>query len=445
MPMLLRILLFLLLALVLAAAALLWAALDAAPRVTGTADISAAQVEKARALVRRHDPRRLAPGAQRLLVLDQDEVDLLLALGARRFPGARARLVLTPQGADGAMTLALPAPLPRRFVNVDFVLRQAHGSLQPQGLRVGRIALPDPVTGRLARALLARLRGDPDWGFAVAAVKGADVVAAGRRPPLLRLTYTVPAGLRGRLSALAVPPHEAQRLLAYQAALAQAVAAAPPARQVALTRLLPPLFQLARQRSGGDGAVADGVAENRAALLVLALYASHRRLGEVLPEANRVPQPAPRVVLLGGREDFAQHLLVSAALASRAGGAVADALGLSKELDDARAGSGFSFTDLAVDRAGARLGTLATADATALRLQERFAAGAREADLLPAMEGLPEFLPDPEFRRRFGGPGQAAYEQVLRDIEARVARLLARVGFAPSGMQASYAARREPG
>lgn len=430
---LVRTLLLTFLALALAVAALLWAALEAAPRVTGGAEISAAQLVKARALAKRHDPRRMAPGARRALDLDQGDVDLLLALAAHRFPAARARLALMPRAVEGAVTLALPAPLPRRFVNVDFSLRQEHGVLRPRALRLGGVTLPHWLAAWLTDRALVRLRADPDWGFAFAAVERVGLVAAPRRPPLLRIGYKVPANLRGRLSALALPQDEVRRLLDYQAALARAVAATPAAQPLAVTDLLPPLFHLAQSRSGGGGAAA----ENRAALLVLGVYVSHRRLGDLLPDADAVPRPAPRLVTLGGREDFAQHLLVSAALASRAGGAVADALGLSKELDDARVGSGFSFTDLAVDRAGARLGTLATADATALRLQERFAAGVREADLLPAMEGLPEFLPDAEFRRRFGGPGQAAYERVLRDIEARVARLLVHVGIAPSGLRST--------
>ena len=46
-----------------------------------------------------------------------------------------------------------------------------------------------------------------------------------------------------------------------------------------------------------------------------------------------------------------------------------------------------------------------------------------DADLLPALDGLPEFLPEAEFRRRYGGPGEPAYEKVAAEIERRLSQL----------------------
>jgi hypothetical protein len=52
---------------------------------------------------------------------------------------------------------------------------------------------------------------------------------------------------------------------------------------------------------------------------------------------------------LRGRLDFPQHLLISAALAAEGGGPLADAIGLYKEVADARHGSGFSFNDIVIE------------------------------------------------------------------------------------------------
>jgi hypothetical protein len=46
-----------------------------------------------------------------------------------------------------------------------------------------------------------------------------------------------------------------------------------------------------------------------------------------------------------------------------------------------------------------------------------------EAALLPPMDGLPEFLPEAEFRQRFGGIGAPAYEAMAAEIERRIAAL----------------------
>jgi hypothetical protein len=92
----------------------------------------------------------------------------------------------------------------------------------------------------------------------------------------------------------------------------------------------------------------------------------------------------PRKVTLNGRTDSPQHFTISAALAAHAGSPLSDAIGLYKEVDDSRRGSGFSFNDLAADRAGTRFGDLATrSPASARQLQQRVAFGIREPDFMP--------------------------------------------------------------
>jgi hypothetical protein len=163
------------------------------------------------------------------------------------------------------------------------------------------------------------------------------------------------------------------------------------------------------------------VADNRALLVVLAAHVVGKDLRMIAPEATAPPRAGARLILRG-RVDLAQHFLVSAAVTATAGSTLSDAVGLSKELSDARIGSGFSFTDLAADRAGTRFGELAATSAGgALGWRTRLAAGLTEADLMPAVDDLPEFLPEAEFRRRFGQVGSPAYQAVHDDIERRVA------------------------
>jgi hypothetical protein len=183
-----------------------------------------------------------------------------------------------------------------------------------------------------------------------------------------------------------------------------------------VAEFLPPLFALAAERSAAGGQAA---AENRAALLTLTFYANQRPLGMLVPAAHLWPQPKPGVVTLRQRQDTALHFLVSAVIAAEDGTPLADAVGLWKELDDARrGGSGFSFNDLAADRAGTRFGERAVRDP--LRLQQRIAAGIGDADLLPEVGDLPENLPEHEFIARFGGVGGAGYKRLLAIIESRL-------------------------
>jgi hypothetical protein len=55
-----------------------------------------------------------------------------------------------------------------------------------------------------------------------------------------------------------------------------------------------------------------------------------------------------------------------------------------------------------------------------MAFQARLAAGVIEADLMPAVDDLPESLTDRQFRQRFGGVGAPAYRQMIDDIEQRL-------------------------
>jgi hypothetical protein len=184
---------------------------------------------------------------------------------------------------------------------------------------------------------------------------------------------------------------------------------------VPLASVVAPLFAHA-QASGGD--VAE---ENRAALTALAAYVSGISLPRLLKGDSPSIRRAPRVLLsLHGRRDFAEHFMISAAITVNGSRRLANAIGLIKEEEDADKGSGFSFTDLAANRAGVRLGERATGMA-ARRVQQRLAAARSDADLLPDFRDLPEFMPQAEFDRRFGPVGGPRYLQVIDHIDARLA------------------------
>jgi hypothetical protein len=126
-------------------------------------------------------------------------------------------------------------------------------------------------------------------------------------------------------------------------------------------------------------------------------------------------------VTLQGRDDFPQHFLVSAALVTEGTTPLANAVGLYKEVADSRGGSGFSFNDLAANRAGTLFGELALRDPA--RLQALLAGGVREDSLVPDMTDLPEFLSAPEFARQYGGVGGVEFTRLQADIERRLGAL----------------------
>ena len=396
------------LGLVLAAALMLALAVEGQPRVPPRDDVSPADVERAVALLRQHAPSAQVPGRARSLVLSERDADLLLQHAARRWLRANTQLRLMP----GRLQLQASIPAPRgRWLNVEAVLRQAAALPEIERLQVGRLPVPRALALPLLRAVAERRGLQADALLALQWIER--VVLSGSA---VAVRYRIDPQTVPRLRAALVVPEEQRRLRAYQQRLAEVTRVSPPGQAVPVAALLGPLFALAAERSA-DGS--DPVAENRTALLTLTFFANRRPLGQLVPAAYQWPQPRPLLVTLRGRHDSAQHFLVSALLAAQAGMPLADAVGVWKELQDARrGGSGFSFNDLAADRAGTRFGELAVRDA--LRLQQRAAAGLGDGDLLPEVSDLPENLSQPEFAARFGGVGSAAYERLLADIEARL-------------------------
>ncbi len=396
-----------LLALLLVALLALALAVDDAPRVPRRDDLSTADIDRAVALVRQHDPRRAPFGQLRSLSLSERELDLLVQQAARRWLGADTRVALQP----GRLLLQASVPAPRgRWLNIELALRQTAALPQIDTLHVGRLPLPPALAPPLLRAAVARRGLQADALLELGTIER--VTIAQQR---LGVSYRIERDTTARLRAALVAPDDQQRLRVYNDHLATLTQALPDT-STSLARLMSPLFALAAERSAAGG---DPVAENRCALLVLAFFANHRPLGSLLPAAYDWPRPQPLVVTLRERQDFALHFTISALLAAEAGTPLADVVGLWKEVNDARhGGSGFSFNDLAADRAGTRLGEMAVQEP--LRLQRRIAAGVVDSDLLPRVDDLPEHLREADFVARYGGVGGAGYNRLLAQIEARL-------------------------
>lgn len=382
-------------------------ALEGQPRIPSHHAVSPADVDRVVALLRQNDPRRVPPGQLRSLSLTERDVDLLVRHAARRWLGANTQVLLQP----GRLTLQGSVAGPwGRWLNVELVFRQVVGAPRIETLHVGRLRLPKATVLPLLRAYAARRGLQSDLLLVAGWIEHMTM-----EPDVLVVTYRIDPETVPLLRATVVAPVDQQRLRAYQEKLAQ-LTRMEQRRAVSVADLMSPLFALAAERSAAGGQAA---AENRAALLTLALFANHRRLGMLVPAANQWPQPWPKIVKLRQRHDTALHFLVSAVIAAEDGTPLADAVGLWKELADARrGGSGFSFNDLAADRAGARFGELAVHGAT--RLQQRVADGVSDADLLPEISDLPENLPEREFIARYGGVGGEGYNRLLSMIEARL-------------------------
>ena len=219
----------------------------------------------------------------------------------------------------------------------------------------------------------------------------------------------------------AVAASDAQMVRVYYRKLVQLSRDRATQYRPSLTAYIGSLFRLARERSRNR----NPVEENRAAVLALAMYFGDSRferlIGDVRTGGLRNHRPRVRHVRLGGRHDLVRHFTVSAGLALTGGTAIADLIGEAKEIKDSGGGSGFSFADLAADRAGVRFAEAAVAaPVTARRLQEILSRPLNESDIFPNALDLPEGLSEAAFRRRFRDINHPVYNRLMRAIERRI-------------------------
>ncbi|MEO6624422.1 MAG: hypothetical protein ABIN37_06280 [Burkholderiaceae bacterium] len=397
-------------------AALVWLAVQDEPLVAEKVVLDPTDIERAKLLLKRNDPRAMRSGMLRSIMLPQQDVSLATAYLASRFARGSARVILENGGAIVRATFTLPPNPLGRFLNLDLALAESASLPRVESARVGRVALPSFLCNWVLDRTLAHLQQHADYSAAADVIKKVQI-----RNGVVNVVFEWSDAAARQIKATLVPAQDQERWKAHQARLVELTSTGAAARtRIPMEQLLTALMQLAAQRAGAS----DAVAENRAALIVLAFYINGKGLAALVPSARDWPTPPARTITLGGRTDFPQHFSISAALAATAGSPLSDAVGIYKEVDDSRVGSGFSFNDIAADRAGTRFGDLATSSvAGAAKLHKKAVSGLTETDLLPAWRDLPEFMTEAEFKRRFGGIGQPAYVRMTTDIERRIAAL----------------------
>lgn len=380
------------------------------PRVVHVQGLGQADLEQGRRIYRQFFPVWPTREAVRRVHLTAQDLDLGLNFLLDRSRRGYGRTRVSGEELRLDLSLRLEYPWHGRYLNLSLGFSPAGPGLQLTRLWLG--PLPAPVA--LARPLLDRvLTSSPVAEHLPLFERMLREVKLGPGVVHLTLAWDQDAvraaiDVAGRQLAGVEP----QQLAAYRALLQGLASRRPPPD---FGSVMGELFSLARQRS----AQGDAVAENRALLVALAEIANGARLG--LPGARALHLGG---LDLAGRGDYVQHFTLSAALAAIAGEALADRAGLYKEVRDTQGGSGFSFSDLAADRAGARFGARATASEAGARQVQALLAGSRDTALyIPRIDDLPEFLPAATFQRLYGGVGGEGYDRTVEQIEARIASL----------------------
>lgn len=173
----------------------------------------------------------------------------------------------------------------------------------------------------------------------------------------------------------------------------------------------------------------DPLFENRAALIAIGIAVGDSDLSQLVGidlEKNALASihRLRKRVRLRQRQDWSRHFAISAAItAAFSNDSVMDFLGeFKEEIDADDTESGFSFSDLMANQAGARFAQYVMSnERNARATHKRAKAGLAVADFFPDANGLPDGISREDLLKKYGGTNGKEYNNVLDEIRRRLA------------------------
>lgn len=358
----------------------------------------------------------------RQIRLSEADMNGILAFSMRAVPSVRAQANV----ASNAIWLKMAADARRLpgggWLNFQAIVRPSAKGLILGAARLGSLDLPAGIILPLLGYALDLVLGDQ---LGSVALQGVSSVAIENRVAVVgigldtaqRKALTQRAKQTVRAVAGVSSPEQVRA--AYMALDKAAMAGQLPRNGSVLKYIRFAMEQAHKRAEGGNDRD-----EIKAGLFALAIYCGHPKfqkiIGDVLPKERLHKHSACVNTTLRGRRDLRQHFTISAGLKAAGDGSIAFAIGEFKELLDSNAGgSGFSFDDLAADRAGIRFAEVFLSS-TAQQRERMLGRMDRESALIPNIEDLPSGLSKSEFKRRYGDVNAEAYKNLVSVIDRRI-------------------------
>jgi len=408
----------------------MWLAIDDLPVVQNVEAPEAEDVYRSKRLAKRAYLRLATTTGRGEMAFTEQDLNSLAALAARAMPALRARANITQWGLESAVSIPIPGDLIDGYVNVRAGLEPSSQGIRFSHLSIGRIRVPGPFAISAMRMLGNLALGEDRGSLVIDTVERVElengrVVVGVNVSPDLRVALEDARerfkSVRDAVGLLGDP----ERIGVYYDRIAELDGLLDDAARKTLASYMGPLFSLAHERSR----TADPVLENESLIYAMATYFGSYRFGTFTGMNRSAREPGVQrrkgSPALAGRQDLRLHFLVSAGLELLSNHDASIAIGEFKELlDTGEGGTGFSFTDLAADRAGVRFAQIATDSAgSARRLQEVLAGSRSESVFFPPINRLQDSLSRSEFMRVYGGLDGERYQEIVSEIDTRIAEL----------------------
>ncbi|MBT3506732.1 MAG: hypothetical protein HN473_02355 [Methylococcales bacterium] len=299
------------------------------------------------------------------------------------------------------------------YLNFAFTLSNQNGKPTISELTVGPLTLPNDHANGFLEGLINH--SDLNQYYLLAA-RHIRTLAISR--DAFTLTYYWTPKAYAAAQQLLTHSANLEALAFYQHHLVQTLKHHDRNWRLSLATLLQALFKESLDRAPD----LDPIKENQAIIMVTGLYTLQQNLAALFPK-NAAPEKAKYLsVFMYQRVDMAKHFISSALLSTVNNAAFSQRLGQQKELHDGTAGKGFSFIDLAANRAGIRFAKAATdSEKSARRMQKTMAQITSYQAFMPDVRDFPENIKAPAFKLKYHSTTSTAYRQQLQLIDQKIA------------------------
>lgn len=351
-------------------------------------------------------------------IIELTEADLNLAGNylLNRYSKSAAHISLKENKLKFVVTMTLPKNSLGTYVNITFRLGNMEGNDLPTitKFKAGKLLLPAKLAAFVIDSIIQYSSLNEYFILATRPIKAVKIDEQ-------KLTITYYPNKDTLIQARNFLTHTGDNstLNIYQQKLVEIVSKHDPKWRLSLAELLRPLFELAYQRSTLETAID----ENRVVITAINDYVNKQETKKLLS----MPEPTPATgqqqysAFLYKRTDLAQHFIGSAALTASVNKQAAQIAGEEKELSDAHGGSGFSFIDLAADKAGTRFGEMATSSPENARRMQKVMSQIKDySDFMPDPRDLPEHMNEADFKQRFESINSPVYQEISKQIDARI-------------------------
>ncbi len=365
-----------------------------------------------------HEGSKTKPDEIGIIELTQADLNLAGNYLLNRYSKSAADLEFKNDELRFKVTMTLPENSLGKYLNISFRLGNVIGSDLPviTKFKAGKLLLPAKMAAFVIDTIIQHSSLNEYFILATRPIKAVKIDAQ-------KITITYFPNKDTLIQARNFLTHTGDNatLNIYQQKLADIVAKHDPEWRLSLAELLRPLFELAYQRSTLETAID----ENRVVISTINDYVNKKETKKLLAIPESVPATGQQyAAFLYKRIDLAQHFIGSAALTATVNKQAAQIAGEEKELSDANSGSGFSFIDLAADKAGTRFGEMATSSPeNARKMQKAMSMIKDYSDFMPDPRDLPEHMNEADFKQRFESINSPVYQEISKQIDERVSAM----------------------